>query len=237
MYNITNATINQPENNLGVFAVGGFYDQDNLDLYWSHYAPWVPNGTHPKLQSINKAPVPAGGDAAGLESTLDLDLSFALLYPQEVTLYQTLPTQIQNEVWINEDGPATNGSSSTAELFLPFIAALDGRLCTHREKESGADCGTIELTNVLSVSYGGSELLTPERAANGTCKEFMKLALKGHTLLFASQDHGVAQRPPIALAPDSPLVPRTNGCKSRLCAPSHVTLILALNETTRYQPK
>jgi tripeptidyl-peptidase-1 len=209
LYGIPNATVNQPENALGVFADDDIYDQEDLDLYFSHYAPWVPNGTHPNLQSINGAKAPVPTIERGVESTLDFDLSFALLYPQEVTLYQTQSTQTQQKMSIKEYGPAAN--ESVAEVFLPFIAALDGQLCTQREKESGADCGTIELTNVLSVSYGYSELQTPERAAERICAEFMKLALKGHTLLLASQDEGVGQKPPFASIPG---VPWTNGCKS-----------------------
>lgn len=145
----------------------------------------------------------------GVESAIDFDLSLALLYPQEVTLYQTQATQTQQKVWIKEYGPAAN--KSVAQEFLPFIEALDGKLCTQLERESGADCGTIELTNVLSVSYGYSELQTPERAAKRICAEFMKLALKGHTLLLASQDEGVGQKPPFGSIPG--LLPWTNGCK------------------------
>jgi hypothetical protein len=169
----------------------------------------------------------------GVESIIDFDLSLALLYPQEVTLYQTQSTQTQQRMWIKEYGTAAN--KSVAQQFLPFIEALDGKLCTQREKQSGADCGAIDLTHVLSVSYGYSELQTPERAANRICAEFMKLALKGHTLLLASQDEGVGQKPPF----DSiPRVPWTNGCKHPPFA-SRGTWhsIHALNGPARYQSK
>ena len=208
MYGIPDATLNQPKNALGVYAFGDVYDQEDLDLYFSHYAPWVPNGTHPSLISINGAKAPVRTSNGGVESVLDFDLSLALLYPQEVVAYQTLSTRSQQQVWITEYGPTSN--TTIVGVFLPFVAALDGQLCTEHERKSGADCGVVEMTNVLSISYGQSELQTPERAARRICAEFMKLALKGHTILVASQDEGVAQRPPFRLDPS---VPWTNGCK------------------------
>ena len=217
LYDIPNATRNQPENTLGIFAYGDVYDQDDLNLYWSHYAPWVPNGTHPNLQSINGAKAPAPTIVGPGESIIDLDIAFALLYPQEVTLYQTQSTRVQQEVWIKDYGPSANNSLSIGIAMLPFTAALDGKLCTQRERDSGADCGTIELTNVVSVSYGSSELQTSERAANRTCKEFMKRALKGHTIIVASGDYGVDQVPPFAVLP-LPILP-SNGCESRFSVP------------------
>jgi tripeptidyl-peptidase-1 len=41
LYGIPDATINQPENALGIFADHDVYDQEDLDLYFNHYAPWV----------------------------------------------------------------------------------------------------------------------------------------------------------------------------------------------------
>lgn len=208
LYGIPNATLNQPENALGVFAFADTYDQKDIDLYFKHYAPYVPQGTHPTLQSINGANAPVPTEEGGIESAIDFDLSLSLVYPQEVVLYQTQSTPTQQELYIKQYGAAAN--TTIAAVFLPFIEAVDGKLCTEAEKKSGADCGTVELTNVLSVSYGSSELQTPERAAKRICAEFMKLALKGHTLLLASQDEGVAQRPPFSIVPGAPV---TNGCK------------------------
>lgn len=102
MYGIPDATLNQPENALGVYAFGDVYDQEDLDLYFSHYAPWVANGTHPSLTSINGAKAPVRTSNGGVESVLDFDLSLALLYPQEVVVYQTLSTRTQQQVWITK---------------------------------------------------------------------------------------------------------------------------------------
>ena len=39
MYGIPDAKYNQPENTLGVFEFLDVYDQTDLDLFFSHYAP------------------------------------------------------------------------------------------------------------------------------------------------------------------------------------------------------
>lgn len=214
MYSIPEAKYNQSVNDLGVFEALNVYDQPSLDKYFSSYAPWVPNGTHPNLVSVNNAPGTKSTAPSFFQLTeadLDFDLAFSLIYPQSVTLYESLPNKYQQKMYIKKYGEKVAATLAPA-LFLPFLSALDGNLCTKGERESGADCGTIQdLTRVLSVSYGSSELQLPESVAKRACHEFMKLSLKGHTLLLSSGDFGVAQRPPGQGTPGS-----QNGCKYRL---------------------
>lgn len=207
LYDIPNATLNQPENTLGIFAFEDYYDQEDLDLFYKYFAPWVREGTHPSLAGLNGAKGRAPTKDGGVEAIVDLDIAYGLLYPQDVTFYASAANEIEQKTWIKQYGPLSNASSVTA--FLPLVAALDGAFCTDRERASGADCGTIELTKVLSVSYGSSELQAPERAAKRICDEFMKLGLKGHTIIFATADEGVAQRPATAFDPS---LPPSNGC-------------------------
>lgn len=86
LYNIPDAALNHPNNTLGVFEYGTPYNQLDLDLFFSHYAPWVPNGTHPTLASINNATAPGKPNVHGSGAVIDLDLLFSLTYPQTVTL-------------------------------------------------------------------------------------------------------------------------------------------------------
>jgi tripeptidyl-peptidase-1 len=53
-------------------------------------------------------------------------------------------------------------------------------------------CGVYTPTNVISVSYGTAESDLPANYQERQCNEFMKLGLQGHTVLYASGDHGVA---------------------------------------------
>ena len=191
LYGIPDAKFNHPENVLGVFESFDAYDQTDLDLFFSNYAPWVPNGTHPTLVSVNnaKAPVPVNSTAVQGESIVDFDLAFSLLYPQDITLYQVQPTSKQTKLMLKEYGKVGAGQLLYIE---PFLDALDGAFCTKTDREAGADCGTIELTRVLSMSYGVNELSMPEAAAKRACAEYMKYALKGHTIVVASGDNGPA---------------------------------------------
>ena len=52
LYNIPDAQYNHYENTLGVFSTGP-YSAEDLDSYFSHYAPWVPKGTRPTVFSMN----------------------------------------------------------------------------------------------------------------------------------------------------------------------------------------
>jgi len=59
-------------------------------MFFAAYAPNVPQGTHPVLESIDGgvAPVAIGSDYNSGESDIDFDLAFSLTYPQTITLYQ-----------------------------------------------------------------------------------------------------------------------------------------------------
>lgn len=113
----------------------------------------------------------------------------ALVYPQQVTVYQT--------------GDAIEGAS-----FNNFLDALDASYCTfeggddpiedgiYPDSQGGyqgpEDCGTIKAANVISTSYGFNEVdLTPFYAQR-QCHEYMKLGLQGTTFVFSSGDNGVA---------------------------------------------
>jgi tripeptidyl-peptidase I len=126
----------------------------DLDLFFKIYAPWVPNGTHPDPVSINDAKTIAQINSSEIigESIVDFDLAFSLLYPQSITQYQSQPTVKQFNLTLKELGNEIVTGNVIA--ISPFLDALDGTFCTTADREGGAECGTIELTRVLSMSYG-----------------------------------------------------------------------------------
>jgi tripeptidyl-peptidase I len=113
----------------------------------------------------------------------------ALVYPQQVTLYQA--------------GDVIEGAS-----FNNFLDALDDNYCTY---EGGDDktqdgiypdpsggyqgpetCGGIAAAYVISSSYGYNEAdLTPFYEVR-QCNEYLKLGLQGTTFVYSSGDNGVA---------------------------------------------
>jgi len=194
-----------PGNSVGLFEAGDTYSQEDLDLYYAKYAPYIPQGTAPIPAFIDgaEAPVPQDSEFNTGESDLDIAIVISLVWPQSVTLYQT------------DDRPqSTLESNETIKGFLnTFLDALDGSYCNYTAygitgdspdldavypdpREGGYKgprmCGTYKPTRVISGSYGQSELDLPKRYTQRQCNEFMKLGLQGHTFLFSSSDFGVA---------------------------------------------
>lgn len=75
---------------MGVFEEYDAFSQGDLDLFFQNYAPNVPQGTSPTVDSVDggTAPVSPGSVRNGGESDIDLDLSYSLIYPQTLTVYQ-----------------------------------------------------------------------------------------------------------------------------------------------------
>lgn len=159
--------------------------------------------------SVNdaKAPVPINSSLIGGESLVDFELAYSLVYPQEITLYQAEATSKQYNLTERKYG----NMNITGNVLgvSTFLDALDGAFCTKADREAGVDCGTIELTRVLSMSYGWNELFIPEAFAKRACAEYMKFALKGHTIVVSSGDFGPAGKNQLTLGQSD--VP-TNGC-------------------------
>lgn len=119
MYKIPTATLNASGNSLGLYEQGDYFAKSDLDLFYAEYAPWVPQGTYPIPALIDGAnfSVPDYSELNGGESDIDIDMAFALLYPQTVTLYQ-----VDDQIYEPEEVATTN-------LFNTFLDALDGVSC------------------------------------------------------------------------------------------------------------
>ncbi|CRG84245.1 Aorsin [Talaromyces islandicus] len=189
-----------PNNSLGIFEEGDFYTQADLDQFFTKFSSYkIPNGTAPIPAFIDGAKAPA--DVAGGESNLDFQLAYPIIYPQNITLYQT------------DDSYYAEGYSQG--FFNTFLDAIDGSYCTScyagecgnspidpvypdTNSTSGYKgklmCGTYKPTNVISVSYGGAEDAVPQSYYERQCHEFMKLGLRGVSVFFSSGDSGVASR-------------------------------------------
>lgn len=71
---------------MGVFEDYDAYAQKDLDLSFKHFAPNVPQGTGPQVDSVDggTAPVKPQSVRNSGESDIDLFLAFSLIYPQTV---------------------------------------------------------------------------------------------------------------------------------------------------------
>ena len=72
-----NATVSS-NNSLGIFEEGDYYAQDDFNAFFTTYTPYIPNGTHPTLDSIDGGDAPVGEDEAGGESNMDFQLAYPM---------------------------------------------------------------------------------------------------------------------------------------------------------------
>lgn len=118
LYNISaaspNATVSS-NNSLGIFEEGDYYAQEDLDLFFGNFTPYIPNGTHPIPNMIDGAKAPVFVQVAGGESDLDFQLAYPLVYPQTTTLYQT------DDLYY-----AFGGDANATGLLNTFFDAIDG---------------------------------------------------------------------------------------------------------------
>ncbi|KAK3642200.1 Tripeptidyl-peptidase sed1 [Elasticomyces elasticus] len=205
LYNITKGTKASKGNQLGIFEdLGDYYSQTDLNLFFANFTPYIPQGTHPKLDAIDGAVVPALTDVAdaGPESDLDFQISYPIIWPQTSVLYQT-------------DDPVYEANYTYEGFLNNFLDAIDGSYCSYSAfGETGnspldpqypdpapggykgsLQCGVYRPTNVISISYGGQESDLPVSYQKRQCNEFMKLGLQGISVCVSSGDSGVAGPP------------------------------------------
>ena len=205
LYHLPFASIPVPGNEAAVYESGDFYAQEDIDEYFKTYTPYIKQGTHPKLEGVDggTAPVPKDSPLNGGESDIDIDIVQSLIWPQTMVLYQV-------------DDLHYETNSSVDGFLNTWLDALDGSYCHKTDfgitgDSPGIDptypdpgpggypksemCGAYKPTNVVSISYGESELDTPKKYQQRQCNEFLKLGLQGTTVLVSSGDYGVGIGP------------------------------------------
>lgn len=185
-------------NRLGILQFG-YYAKEDLDSYFSQFAPWVPQGTEPINQGINGGCPSTNVSCASGETELDFEMSMPIIYPQSTVDYS-----IYNYHY------ADGGTGS----FNTWLDALDGSYCHYTAfGETGDDpaidpaypdasgynhpqqCGVYKPANVIPIAWGNGEQVLPASYQRRMCNEFTKLGMQGVALLQASGDFGVAPNP------------------------------------------
>lgn len=119
LYSIPPADKAHPNNSMGFFQKGSWYQNKDLDVFFAAYAPNIPQGTRPLNLSINEAvwhydetdPYVSQPD----ESDLDLDIAYPIIYPQTTTVYQT-----------DDEYYTLYSSNGYFGIFNTFLDAIDG---------------------------------------------------------------------------------------------------------------
>jgi tripeptidyl-peptidase-1 len=195
LYDVPPGSTAMENNTLGIveYTPQAFLQSD-LDMYFKQFGPSTLQAKTPTENFIDGAIVQTTNQSFQFngESALDLEFAMTLISPQKVTLYQV--------------GDTVEGAS-----FNNFLDALDGSYCTFEggdSKDPNVDgqypdtqaggfngpksCGTTLTTNVVSTSYGSNEADLSAKYEQRQCMEYMKLALRGVSILYSSGDFGVA---------------------------------------------
>ncbi|KAI1331465.1 subtilisin-like protein [Xylariaceae sp. FL0255] len=170
--------------------------QSDLNTFFSRYVPQAV-GEAPVFDSIDGGYLFQGFNSTTAfnylgEPSLDLQYSMALLYPQNVILYQVGDLAEDNITSFNN-----------------FLDAIDGSYCTYdggddpdydavypdpypgpHSYKGKEDCGTYAPAKVISTSCY-DEVDLPPSYEERQCYEYMKLGLMGTTFSYSSGDYGV----------------------------------------------
>ncbi|KIM96701.1 hypothetical protein OIDMADRAFT_94140, partial [Oidiodendron maius Zn] len=174
------------------------YLPSDLDLFFKAYEPQAV-GERPTFDSIDGGFLYDTGlnDTTAFsylgEPSLDLQYSMALVYPQDVILYQVGDLAEEDETSFNN-----------------FLDAIDASYCTYdggddpvydavypdpypgpNSYQGKENCGTYAAAKVISTSYSYSEIDLPPAYEERQCREYLKLGLMGTTFVYSSGDFGV----------------------------------------------
>ncbi|KAK1833976.1 alkaline serine protease [Podospora conica] len=203
-----------PNSTLGIYAQSWSTHLDaDLDAFYTQFHPDLV-GTRPHLMDID------GGyrqyDQQGLhwnlENNVDIQYATSIAFPHPVTVIQVgSRTQVGNTnlmlAAFDADYCASGGIEPVYDMKPPDpINNPDDR----------ADCGTVDPPKVISISYAWNEAEFSARYLRRQCREYLKLGLRGVTVLAASGDWGVADQLHKCLNPDTnlPTPPHTPGLSS-----------------------
>ncbi|POS69843.1 Pro-kumamolisin [Diaporthe helianthi] len=201
LYKFPAGSSSAADNQMGVGEWADYLYEDDLPDYFRNFSsPEIPADTRPEFIAIDgglRANLTTVSLGSGVESALDVQTAYSIIYPQKLRLYQV--------------GDGVNIDSTGT--FNIFLDALDESYCTYQggdqpyldpaypdpnDNQSGyqgpLQCGGAPKSNVISVSYGQTEGALPEFYQVRQCNEWMKLGLQGVSVLFASGDSGVANR-------------------------------------------
>ena len=224
LYRYPNQECAQEGNNLGIYEENSTYFQRDMDLFFRNAFPKIPQGTQARNILLNGAEFVRNVTnltASGvLESNLDFQLAWPIVYPQNITL-------LDGGIQIPQSANSIDDSNVTAQVVLTaevlagsldtILDAIDGSYCelTGADKDK-TKCGSFKRPNVLSISFGGSELEMPAREQTRLCQEFLKLGLRGTSVIIAAGDNGVAFRNSMTSKPFC------SGPGQKLFAPSYL---------------
>lgn len=97
LYQVSPTDKANPTKVLGLYEedfLGYTYSQESLDDFFANFTPYIPQGTHPDVASIDGGITPplitntSNPFVDSLEAELDIQIAYPLIYPQKITVFQ-----------------------------------------------------------------------------------------------------------------------------------------------------
>ena len=119
LYKFPAGNSSDPSNKMGIGEWADYLYEPDLPLFYNNYTkPKIPADTVPDFLSIDggkRANLTTAQQGAGVESALDFQVAYSIIYPQQLRLYQVGDS-------VNVDSVGT---------FNIFLDALDESYCTY----------------------------------------------------------------------------------------------------------
>ena len=182
----TNTTAAHPNNSFGIFQPAWqTWIPAELDAFFAEFRPELV-GHRPKMLPVNGGyrQTETVDPVFNLEPHLDFEYGMALAYPQSVADIQV-------------------GSADRIGNTNVMLAALDPEYCDEHGIDetfdavpiNGTDCGTLlPPPLVISISAAWNEAGFSHAYLERQCLEFLKLALRGTSVVASTGDRGTADQ-------------------------------------------
>ena len=133
LYNIPDSRTYAANNTFSIFAFGGSYLQSDMDQFFAQIAPEVPVGTTADNVLLNGVQLTTNFSdplqhAPTEEANLDFQLAWPLVYPQNITLFNSLPSKLQIVDIAksqNTTVPTSLTNLTAAEVNIALVYGLD----------------------------------------------------------------------------------------------------------------
>ena len=193
LYNMPPLAINsspQRNNSLGTFQVAWqTWLAPDLDAFFERYQPELV-GSRPQMLAIDGGYTQEVLEAweLNLESNLDLEYTMSLAYPLPVTNIQVgdefLGGDPNTMLAAFDKQYCLNGLDANFDPIYPDTVYPGGY--------NASDCGDDEPPLVISMSYVWDEASFSDRYLQNQCLEYLKLGLRGVSVIVSSGDTGTS---------------------------------------------
>ncbi|MCJ1325415.1 hypothetical protein MMC10_002078 [Thelotrema lepadinum] len=201
LYDIPQSTPFVSSNVFGIFEFNGSYIQTDMDQFFQQVASDIPVGTVANNVLLNGAPIDtklSDNTDVAEESNLDFQLAWPLVYPQNISLYDVIPTRAQAASILQSNTTDDEKISIAINVALEdLFSSFDGS-----QPDNSTDTSSYVAPNVLSISYATFETEVSEAVSQRFCNEVLMLGLQGTTVVVSTGDTGMSPKNNVCAGPN-----------------------------------